>query len=535
MSLWEALFGTLPDDVAYELAEVLSESDPSDCADDIAEAFWENPDLARRVMSPAVEDKAVRDALRPGYIYLELERAITALCPEEMGILLLESCAGMLADRAWEYTPLFRWRERVATFPAPLDVAAAVADGVVEGMRRARYFDASSKRDVPAPTPDTELPTDVCRVVAAAVVCERRGYRRDDLVTTGLQKTLHATVTRYPQAWRGALPWLIQILDPSRSELTDGTNLAIAADPSVLDELIAAGEHILPEIAIRARGLASIIDGRDCDGSISMHASALARHFDRSRRVFPRPLAEPSATWLSDLELEASLYNAVADATSDFANDFRDFAAAEEEGHLRSLMTRIETTLRDRRQIRAVESRLGSGGADLVGAFRPIPKKEEKFVGADLALVVTVDVPGRLILAFAEFVQVKKTLKPTGMAGGDKWSIKRPQLDDLLATSPTSAYWLLGADGDVFVVPAKLVHAVAAGTGVLSQLTFTVHYSEIRHAAISLAGYFTYLAAGTWTGSAQPETVNQARGSKGTRVRAVFELSVRYSHEPESW
>ncbi|MEV0688175.1 hypothetical protein AB0I35_30335, partial [Nocardia sp. NPDC050378] len=44
----------------------------------------------------------------------------------------------------------------------------------------------------------------------------------------------------------------------------------------------------------------------------------------------------------------------------------------------------------------------------------PNPKKEEKGIGADLALVVSIEMAGRLRLAFAEFVQVKKSYQEVG-------------------------------------------------------------------------------------------------------------------------
>ncbi|WP_156959347.1 hypothetical protein [Nocardia sp. BMG51109] len=108
---------------------------------------------------------------------------------------------------------------------------------------------------------------------------------------------------------------------------------------------------------------------------------------------------------------------------------------------------------------------------------------------------------------------MKKSHQTAGAADSDRWTIKLSQLSDLLATSPTAAYWLIGADGEIYVVPAKLLHAHAAGRHVVDQGTFTLGYCEIRHSAISPEGYFTYLTLGTWTGCTDQDTVAEARGT----------------------
>ncbi|MFD5176761.1 hypothetical protein ACWF9G_24840 [Nocardia sp. NPDC055029] len=84
---------------------------------------------------------------------------------------------------------------------------------------------------------------------------------------------------------------------------------------------------------------------------------------------------------------------------------------------------------------------------------------------------------GRLRLAFAEFVQVKKSYQEVGAASADKWSIELDQLNILLTTSPTAAYWLIGADGEIYTVPAKLIYGLASGAKALNQAAFTLHYT----------------------------------------------------------
>ncbi|MEV6218583.1 hypothetical protein [Nocardia sp. NPDC051833] len=115
-------------------------------------------------------------------------------------------------------------------------------------------------------------------------------------------------------------------------------------------------------------------------------------------------------------------------------------------------------------------------------------------------------------------MQVKKSYQEVGAASADKWSIELDQLNILLTTSPTTAYWPIGADGEIYTVPAKLIYGLASGAKALNQAAFTLHYGDIRHAAIGLAGYVTYLAVGTWTGNSTPEGVEEARGRRDLRL-----------------
>lgn len=464
-----------------------------------------------------------------------LTTAIAGLVPDLVEAALLESSVDLVADGKDDDLLLdwAAWGDKLSALPVGVQIAMDVGQGVLAGLARADYLTrrrgGRGRRDASSSTTPSfdGLSSGISWVVATATVAEKLSNYGQGLVGEGARRDFHDAVHENRGAWREALPWLVQILDPRREEVVDGTTIALAEDPLMRDTLAAAAKHALPEVAVRAQGILAAVSHLDAAAVLSI--SAVARQSDRKRREFPRPLAEPSATWLSDLELETMLHDAVADAAVAFAEEFIDQAAHEEEGHLRSLMKGIEATLTSRHQIRALQGESNST-PDVVGAYRPYPKKEETGIGADLALVVSIEIAGRLRLDFAEFVQVKKSYQEVGAASADKWSIKLDQLNILLATSPTAAYWLIGADGEIYTVPAKLIYGLASGVKALNQATFTLHYTDIRHAAIGLAGYFTYLAVGTWTGNSTPEVVEEARGRRSenrTQARGVFELTVR--------
>lgn len=153
-------------------------------------------------------------------------------------------------------------------------------------------------------------------------------------------------------------------------------------------------------------------------------------------------------------------------------------------------------------------------------------KREESSTGADLALVVNIDVRGALKIEFAETVQVKKSVRLHDDSHRDQWTIKNNQLQDLLDRSPTAVYWLLANDGNVLVVPAKLLAAAAAGSGKQDQQTFQVGYAAMRHAAVDLAQFFVDLLVGSWLGSDRPALLDYAKGT-GTPERPYAAITVR--------
>jgi hypothetical protein len=109
----------------------------------------------------------------------------------------------------------------------------------------------------------------------------------------------------------------------------------------------------------------------------------------------------------------------------------------------------------------------------------------------------------------------------------DRWRITlKTQLDDLLRTSPTSCYWLVGAAGEVLVVPAKLLLGIKRGRGALGK-TMNVSYREVRSAAIPLSQFILDVLAGAWIGSMDDGVVRVARGEdRGFRPREVFEITL---------
>lgn len=292
----------------------------------------------------------------------------------------------------------------------------------------------------------------------------------------------------------------------------------------VRDAVNAAARHPDDDIRLAADGVRQTV-GADGPANAAALADLAARALDRSVFAAPTPLGAPSATWLADLGIEAALRSGARAAVARAAGHFAAMPSSEEEGHVGHLVAKLTDAL-EAVLPEAVRAAVGPRGPELTVSSRTNSKHEESTTGADLALVVNIDVRGALATQFAETVQVKKSARLHDDPDRDQWTIKNSQLQDLLNRSPTAVYWLLANDGDVLVVPAKLLAAAAAGSERQDQQTFQVGYAAVRHAAVDLAQFFVDLLVGAWLGSDRPTLLNYANGT-GTQERPYAVLAVR--------
>ncbi|SDN07992.1 hypothetical protein SAMN04488074_13352 [Lentzea albidocapillata subsp. violacea] len=345
---------------------------------------------------------------------------------------------------------------------------------------------------------------------------------------------------QWPKVWAEAMPWLLAACKNSGGYLESLLVAKVALEDRLFrDAVESAAEH--PHLAVRtpAQGVLARAGGVD-QADLAQHlvevVAALLDN-DRSRiDAFPWPLAEPTHTWLSQRRLEDLVRDRAAIALNRFREVVRNQGAAEEDALTGRLLDRLESefskidaelTLTESHGVRKPEVSL---------AQRPVRKADERTVGADVGLVVAVDLPGRLKVRFGELVQVKKSSLLHGTGGSvDSWRIEIRQLHDLLEHSPTAVYWLIQAAGDVLCVPAKLVHAIIKGRDKPSSLSLTIRYSEIRHAAIGLGQYLRDLLMGMWVGNCGEPTLSVASGvDDRIRPMHILAVAVRVRSERDS-
>jgi hypothetical protein len=143
--------------------------------------------------------------------------------------------------------------------------------------------------------------------------------------------------------------------------------------------------------------------------------------------------------------------------------------------------------------------------------------------------MVNCAIPGKVVLQFCELVQVKKLRRRPGPGTfSDSWSIDAVQLERLLSSSVSSAYWLFDEHGVVLTVPAKLLWGVGSARP-LRGATFAVSHYEIRSMAIPLPQFFVDLLIGAWIGDTSERALKIARGEDDLILpRLMAELEIHW-------
>ncbi|WP_127479082.1 hypothetical protein [Nocardioides pantholopis] len=478
---------------------------------------------------PARLDNFAADATSTGYLVrVGIENTPKAFAllgkhhPQQVATGLMYHWGDALAEYDQHPARFTQWRDaNPGDLPTPLDIAAAVADGVAAGTADAQTREQRRGGRHTSPQ-DARV-----RIVAEFTALISPTVRRLPNQRDGVKSRLRETIQAHPDAWDVVVPWVLQVAGESHLP-TQATGWTMTTDiQPTFDPIPAVKGVVAADIqpaADRARALLSILEGDDDNATAIARLSQEADHQRRER--FPRPLALPTSTWLSDLHVEETLRDCVRTACTMFADDFAPGPASEEEGHVGSLMTRLITEINAVRTHHALTNQ--PVPVEMTGRYRVIPKGEENTVNADLALVIHIDAPGALRGSHADFVQVKKAKLKKKASSAEKWKIETRQLSWLLATSPTAVYWLIENTGLIRVVPAKVLLAIADGTARLANGTFTIDYCDVRHAAIDLHSYLVDLVTGGWLGSSNDDTIALATGTTGTTgARTLFELTIR--------
>jgi hypothetical protein len=357
--------------------------------------------------------------------------------------------------------------------------------------------------------------TDLWRNLAHLTVTQ------SDLAAAGLREQIDKHAERHPSAWAKSLEWLLVTgdeLDGCDAAVTIALAQTHAGVRHALNRC--ADSDVLP-IRQRAQGiLAHISRGGPLEAQL---LASLSATLDACRDTFPRPLSEPSSTWMADKELENSLRSTTRAALGDFTDYVATCGGLEEELLTATLLQQLVQHFAD---TMALTRWMSPASPEVVMASRQVTKTEESSTGADLGVVVDVqasDVTTRI----GDLVQVKKpyALIPSRNSNREVWTIERKQLTLLLNRSATAVYWLLRTDGTPLVVPAK--YLAALGVRSKSGKTFTVDYITVRHAAVDLPSYLTDLVIGLWLGSSDEQVLAAAEGTAPRqRPRHVLAITV---------
>lgn len=482
--------------------------------------------VSREGLSDAISD---RPHMRSRDLQLFLA-GMSAHQPQAMADLLMDECVdGSHSDggtfsgsdlvAVW-YNAVTTWREATKTsLPSELRgaagvrVAAACADQRtdprlthqrVERELRLAWIgldDDSPEIDLPAKLAIVDRISDRSYITTKLRASEVRHWERQvDLYLEEDKLGDLAAMTGWLLAWNSH---------------SANTLVAVAASDGpgpVADAVRTIAEHGAGRIARLASGIVADLD----DGPESRLQSASSwlhnrRHFGR-----PQSMRAPSGTWLDSAELENLIHHRINAAAESWSWD----GHTQEEHMTGALLEQLAMQLNDLN---------GTMAASTVRLDAQLTRrKDERVNGADLGLVVEVDVPNALKLEKAHLIQIKRT----SGAAPPRWSIGIQQLIDLIDHDETATYWLLSelAGSRVVCVPASFLLGVLRSTDPDKKKgTFTVRLEQVASASVPLEDLLCDLLVGLWLGSRSDRLIAEARGNDAYRPANLLRLQVRLS------
>lgn len=359
---------------------------------------------------------------------------------------------------------------------------------------------------------------------------ERTRYHSDRTTRRGFENVLWEMAAGNVALWCDSLPLLLRKANTMMGLVEAITLLLAKSHPKVQTTLEKAATADAQAVRTRAYGLKAALNAFETPQSrlFTDLTSLLAGLVDGSP-VFPHPLELRSSIWIGSRGTEQFLRDNIKRAISKFSHYCRDQLGLDEEPLTRSLVMEIEVAFRDAGlQIKALGTSSASTPSTITAEHRQLSKKEEDPLGFDLAFLVNGVVTNSLEIESVEAIQVKKPERVQGGNGWrDAWRIDVAQNQVLLDFSQTAVYWLFGKQGEVFVVPARLLRALIRGSKAESQGSKTVGYNDIRSMIVPLEHFLIDLALGIWLGQSSPEKIAIARGEvDGTKPRLIFEVSI---------
>ncbi|MFD3400091.1 hypothetical protein ACFWUU_05430 [Kribbella sp. NPDC058693] len=347
----------------------------------------------------------------------------------------------------------------------------------------------------------------------------------DRIELDGVRGRLTELASSQAAAWMELLPWILSLDGSAQGFVGDLTQELLFTHPDLIDRVRRYETHLYAKVALRATGLVQRSKGV---GAGDWAVEVAAARLDGRRDVYPRPLAAPAATWLADPDLEEIIRGAAGVAISEFRPIAESQGGAEEEGLTSALLASLRTAFKEVARTLQVTTNRRTTAPGVRLSQRVVSKKEESRLRADVCVLVSVELAGDLKIRFGDLVQVKKSgLFANRGAHHETWRIDVQQLRELLKLSGTAVYWLIRSDGDVLVVPGKVLLGIVAETAQPEATSRTIRYSEIRHAAVGLGSYLCDLLMGMWLGTADSAMICTLDGTDAlTSPLAILEVAV---------
>ena len=359
-------------------------------------------------------------------------------------------------------------------------------------------------------------------ITAGRLLADLRTRAYDDITgITGVKVALRELIDQEREALIPLMPWLLA--SAHRDEISFLADLVISV-PAAFRRLKELSEDPQTPAHTRTRGLTRILSlsiGGE-EGDLSRWAS------DNSTFLIPTRLSAPSSVWTDDATLENAIRSAVDAATE----DLRTSSLAKEDLITGALVTLLRVRLES--LVGRSSTRPDHRGLDLTSVTTPSTGKGgEKINGADLAILLTVDVPDELNAERAHLVQVKRPPVTKRDSTPPRWSIDTEQLENILEHDPTATYWLVTEipTRRILCVPASYLEARAKARpigryGQKGDLLALGYDPSLSSAAIPLGQLLVDLVIGMWVGSTSQKAIAVAKGTK-TKYRPEVLLHLR--------
>ncbi|SMG18344.1 hypothetical protein [Agreia pratensis] len=303
-----------------------------------------------------------------------------------------------------------------------------------------------------------------------------------------------------------AVPWFLALDSTAHHNLL----LTMAMENSaVLHAATLYGEGG-SDLALRARGLAL---------AASPHSTASAMStfmwwLDQRYYLTPQPLASPTSTWLGDATLEKE----IRDKISGCLERLSTAGLSEETEVTGAIVNALATAFHDDSLL--PQSQAGTPPVRL-SVTSTNSSTHEKLSGADLGIVVDINLPGRQKVRTGHLVQVKQAGNREDPQAAPSWKIDVEQLKLILTMDPGATYWLiqLHRAPKVISVPAKVLLGVCVSRN--NEKVATATYDQIRSASVGVGTELLDLLLGLWLGDAGQEAVERASGLNSRHAPAI--------------
>ena len=356
-----------------------------------------------------------------------------------------------------------------------------------------------------------------CVEAGRLIALRRNATRDDDAVAGGAAAELRDLMGTDPQALIALMPWLLA--SGTREEVSFLAEFAVTVPEAFRTLRDLAADPDAPA-RIRTRGLHDILTlgSQSSSGDLARWAS------DTSTFMVPTKMSAPSSIWTDDSSFENAVRNAMTAATQ----DLRTKSLPKEDQITGSLVTLLRQRLEKLAQGSA--ARADHQGLDLTYVTTPSSARSgragEVVNGTDLAILISVDVPGVLVTKKAHLVQVKRPPVPKRDTTPPRWDIDTSQLKKILGYDRSATYWLISERPNerVLCLPASYLEARAharvddSNYGEDKDKLSLKYDNSLSSASVPLGQLLLDFVIGMWLGTTDPAVVAIAEGRDATYV-----------------